>query len=44
MPDPVWTKKYDRQLALQRLVDEDCYGVFIDDTGSPGMPRACYEL
>src|SRR5207249_4633901 len=44
MPNPVWMKKYDQQLALQKLLDGNCFGVFIDDTGSPGMPNAPAKL
>lgn len=37
MPNAVWTKPYEQQLALQRLAAGNHFGVFIDDTGSPGM-------
>lgn len=37
MPNPVTLKEYEQQVALRRLLAGDYFGVFIDDTGSPGM-------
>jgi hypothetical protein len=44
MADSDWTKKYEQQSALQRLAAGRCFGVFVDDTGSPGMANTPAKL
>lgn len=38
-PKESFTKHYDVQLVLQKLLSGSSFGVFIDDTGSPGDPN-----
>src|SRR5205823_12043289 len=44
MANPVWTKKYEQSLTLQKFAAGSYFGVFIDDTGSPGMPNTPAKL
>jgi hypothetical protein len=44
MPTPRWTKPYELQRALEMLGTGKHFGVFIDDTGSPGMPNSPEKL
>jgi hypothetical protein len=44
MSNPAWSRPYEQQGALQRLVAGNHFGVFIDDTGSPGMANTPDKL
>ncbi|HTU21061.1 MAG TPA: DUF3800 domain-containing protein [Gemmataceae bacterium] len=43
-PDRPYTRSYDEEVARSQLCSGNHYGIFIDDTGSPGMPSTPAKL
>ncbi|NLY01698.1 MAG: DUF3800 domain-containing protein [Rhodopirellula sp.] len=44
MKNPEWAKLYNQERAIQKILAGDYFGVFIDDTGSPGMANTPAKL